>query len=1379
MQLFISKHAYYSEHKLNKLQEQFLAKLKEFTVASLNVFIKEAYCFYSEDKPISNIDYVSKLLNNSTLCIRQDIYELSGDNHFFITPRLGTRSSWSSKATELMQLAGLTEVTRVERIKLFYWQLSNDSLGEINLSELKTSVVKAIKDFRLLYDILLEDILLDYDDLYKLYDENGSIESQNQKSLECYSLLESDGYDKLNEINKKLGLALSDQELDYLITYCKQTKHELTDVELMMFAQANSEHCRHKIFNASWVINEKDQDKSLFAMIKNTHQNNPNNTIKAYKDNGAIINSFSAQKIWPNSNHHYRLNSVKSHTVIKVETHNHPTAISPFPGAATGSGGEIRDEAATGIGGQPKAGLVGFTVSNLNIDDNKWEVHLPPPHGMQSALDIMLEAPIGAARFNNEFGRPNICGYFRDFCWQYDTNKYYGYHKPIMLAGGVGSINNDNTEKKVFGKDCLVVVLGGPALLIGLGGSAASSSTADLKNSKLDYASVQRENPEMQRRCQEVINNCWQDTNNPILSIHDVGAGGLSNAIPEIINDSACGAELEFDKIPTDDNTMSPMELWCNEAQERYVLVITSDSLNKFDQYCRRERCPYAVLGVTTQSEVSNKIIAKCNSNAIRPINLPLDVLFGNTPRTIKEINLDEVEQYYYELRARSRTTDNRFLPDINQNFIDFKFKLTEDCYKVLSHPTVASKQYLITIGDRSVGGLVARDQMVGPYQVPVSDCAVTLTDFVQLHGEAMAIGERTPLALINARAAARLAVGEAVTNILSADITKLSDIKLSANWMVASGEAVEDHALYESVKTIGMEFCPDLDIAIPVGKDSMSMRTKWHHDNTDYDVKSPLSLVISAFAPVNNVNKTLTPVLRDFPNSSLWVIDLSHSECMNKKDDYSNLDLLNGSIWSQVNQSFLLSNLSSSGKSDVGGDSSTVLSYFETIDIDSKIFKKFVNCILELKQKSLIHAYHDRSDGGLWTSLCEIAFANQTGIDIILESQGNQLSLNSVSLYNYMFNEALGCVVQIDNSDSVLVSSILSKYGILKYTCKIAETNMYKKINISQNGKELFSENLRDLFKTWSKTSSKIQSLRDNHEVVQNELIRIEDGNVYKLNLLYDYKIKPDEIEKLIDNNLSIKPKAAILREQGTNGHIEMAAALTRAGFDCIDIHMNDILFNKRNLKDCDFLAVCGGFSYGDVLGAGRGWAARILHNNFARTVFAEFFNRPDTLTLGVCNGCQMLAQLKEIIPGAENFPEFLGNLSEQFEARLTAVKIIKSNSVLLSGMEESILPVVISHGEGRVHYEKNINNITDNIVSMQFVDNDQQIAKKYPANPNGSINAITGLCSTDGRVTIMMPHPERVFRSAQLSWCPPEWLETDDSPWMRMFYNARVWFN
>lgn len=1312
MDLYVSTKLSLSDFKISKICAALEQHLK---ITLVNFKIVDCYLIKSTS---AHDALLFTLLGTSTLFNQE-----AAADCFFIGPRIGVKSSWSSKTTDLVQSVGYSTIAQVEKIKLISWDNTKTHKQYEDTESLKTRIIETIHSqadtFKMAFDPLLESVYSDIADIQVIPNAE-----RKQALVKCYDLSGIDGYQKLESLNQAMGLSLSEQELDYLVTFSTETKHIFTDAELMMFAQANSEHCRHKVFNATWIIDEIAQNKTLFGMIKNTHINNPINTVKAYKDNGAIINGFMTNKIWPDNHSQYQTHHEYSHIVIKVETHNHPTAIAPFPGAATGSGGEIRDEGATGRGAQPKASLTGFSVSDLNIPNHakKWEINLPPPYGTQSAFNIMQDGPLGAARYNNEFGRPNICGYFRSFL--YKTNDhYYGYHKPIMLSGGLGSIRSKYTEKLKFNTDCLVIVLGGPAILIGLGGGAISSRAADLHNNKLDYASVQRENPEMQRRCQEVINHCWRSDSNPILSIHDVGAGGLSNAIPEIVYESLCGATLDLAKIPCDELTMSPMELWCNEAQERYVLIVNQESLSMFEDFCRRENCPYAVLGKTTAGDL---ILRHDEQNVVKPIDLPLEILFGNAPKVIKKIQSSSISQ----TNSVSNAVAIYNLLELSSAFKD-----------VLAHPTVASKQYLITIGDRSVGGLVARDQMVGKYQVPVADCGVTLSDFVNLHGEAMAIGERTPLAILNHKAAARLAVAEAICNILSADITKLEDIKLSANWMVASGDNQEDWKLYESVKAIGEDFCPKLGLSIPVGKDSMSMKTKWqqtvNENNSVVEVKAPVSLIISAFAPVNNVKNTITPELKINYETELWLIEPSR-----------NSNNLSGSIFSQVMSKFIVDNS-------------------ETIDIEPEEFKAFIISIFELKKQNLLLAYHDRSDGGLWTALVEMSFAGQVGLNLNVDIVDNS------SIYKFLFNEAIGVVVQIKAEDTYKAKfkEILDRYNLLSSSRCVATLNASNKININLHEQELHSFDLKDLQKIWCETSYQMQRLRDNPQTADEELLSI-NNNTTMLNVDFDY-----ENCKIFNINHNIKPKAAILREQGTNGHVEMAAALMRAGFDCVDVHMNDVVYLGKTLQEFKFLAVCGGFSYGDVLGAGVGWASRILYNDAVKSVFFDYFNRLDTLTLGVCNGCQMLSKLKALIPGSDSWPEFLVNTSEQFEARLSLVKINQSKSLLLKNLENSILPAVVSHGEGRVSFANcnDFNGLKDyQQISMQFVNESRVATELYPANPNGSPQGITGLCSTDGRVTIMMPHPERIFRTAQLSWCPEQWLEYEDSPWMQMFYSA-----
>ena len=1097
-----------------------------------------------------------------------------------------------------------------------------------------------------------------------------------------------------------------------------------TDVELMMFAQANSEHCRHKIFNADWVVDGDKKDLSLFAMIKNTSKCAPQGLLSIYKDNAAVITGSKAGRFFPNNEREYSYFEEQCHIAIKVETHNHPTAISPFPGAATGSGGEIRDEGAVGRGAKPKVGLTGFSVSNLRLPNAQrpWETDHGKPAHIASALDIMIEAPIGAAAFNNEFGRPNICGYFRTYeetVADPKGNSLRGYHKPIMLAGGLGNIRREDVEKNNIPSGTQIVVLGGPGMLIGLGGGAASSMASGQSSEHLDFASVQRGNPEMERRCQEVIDRCWQMGDaNPITSIHDVGAGGLSNAIPELINDSGCGGRFELRMIPSADNGMSPLALWCNESQERYVLAISADQIDTFQAICERERCPYEVVGEALQEEPARLVLGDgCFDNT--PIDIPMDVLFGKPPKMLREV------------RHHSFQKEEFNLENIN----------TKDAaQRVLRLPTVASKGFLITIGDRSVTGLVARDQMVGPWQVPVADVAVSTTSFDVVTGEAMAIGERTPIALLHHAASARMAVGEALTNIAAASIDSISDIKLSANWMAAIGYEGEDAGLFDAVKAVGLELCPQLGIAIPVGKDSMSMQTLWQDGTQKKQMAAPLSLIISAFSPVIDCRKTLTPQLRT---------DLGHDAT-----DLILIDL-------------------GKGHNRLGGSALTQV--YKKIghhppDLDDPLaMKSFFSVIQSLNQKGLLLAYHDRSDGGLFACVCEMAFAAHTGVTIELDDLGEDYKAA-------LFTEELGAVVQVQHCDTDEVLSWLHDAGLGKHSFVIGQPNDSDRIVFNFAQHTVLAESRIELQRIWCETSWHMQALRDNPKCAQQEYDLVLDRTDPGLNVQLTFDIEENVSAPYL--NKRQRPKMAILREQGVNGHVEMAAAFDRAGFACVDVHMSDVINGSVRLKDFKGLVACGGFSYGDVLSAGGGWAKSILFNNQTRDEFESFFDREDSFGLGICNGCQMLSVLKELIPGAEKWPRFIRNSSEQFEARLSLVEVLATPSIFFSGMEGSRLPVVIAHGEGRAkynEYESAEDLLEEKIVALRFVNNHGLVTEKYPANPNGSPLGVTGLTNKDGRFTIMMPHPERVFRTVQHSWHPQEWGE--HSPWIRMFRNARLW--
>ena len=1194
-----------------------------------------------------------------------------------VTPRPGTITPWSSKATDIAHICGLTSVERVERGIL--WQFE----GDVTSKDL-------ISIYPLLHDRMTETVLTTVEQAESLFIH------QAARPLNHVDIL-GQGKHALVEANQTQGLALSPDEIDYLVENFTALQRNPTDAELMMFAQANSEHCRHKIFNADWVIDGQAQDTSLFQMIRHTHQQYPGQVISAYHDNSAVITGFENPRFMADpQNHHYVYHSEKTAILMKVETHNHPTAISPFPGAATGSGGEIRDEGATGRGSKPKAGLTGFSVSNLNIPDftQPWEIPYGTPQRMATALQIMLEGPIGASRFNNEFGRPALCGYFRVFEQTIDGRRR-GYHKPIMIAGGVGNMSPDHVDKSTIPAGSALIVLGGPAMLIGLGGGAASSMSAGQSSEELDFASVQRGNPEMQRRCQEVIDACWRlGEHNPILSIHDVGAGGLSNALPELVNDSGRGAKLDLHQVPTADPSLSPMELWCNEAQERYVLAIAQEHLAQFQQFCERERCPYAIVGEATAEQ---QLQLWQQAHAV--IDMPLSVLLGKPPKMLRQVETKPIS-----LKI------NTFLDQLD---------LKSAIFKVLRHPSVADKTFLITIGDRSITGFVVRDQMVGPWQIPVADCSVTASGFTGQTGEAMAMGERTPLAVVNAPAAGRMAIGEAITNIAAAHIDNLSDIVLSANWMAACGQPGEDAALFETVKAVGLELCPQLGIAIPVGKDSLSMHTQWE----DKAVTAPLSLIISAFARVTDIKRSLTPQLQG-EDSVLLYLDLGKNR-------------LGGSILEQVHDEFS--------------------AHVPDVDDPQKLIF-FFNNIQKLNQQGKILAYHDRSDGGLFVTLCEMVFASHCGLDIYCPD--NQ------SLWSVLFNEELGAVIEVAKADVDVVKAQLSDIPVHE----IATINDTDTLAIYQQNQCVLVLPRHELQRAWSETTYHMQTLRDNPDCAQQEFDRLLDDP--GLHVQCTFELHAPAISKN-------RPKFAILREQGVNGQVEMAAAFDKAGFDCMDVHMTDILTRRVSLKDFQGFVACGGFSYGDVLGAGSGWAKSILYNSSAFDEFSAFFARKDTFALGVCNGCQMMAQLHELIPGAEHWPQFVTNKSEQFEARLVMTEVLASSSIFLNNMAGSHLPLVVAHGEGQVKFANSSSQQAveqQGLIALRYVDNNGQATERYPANPNGSPNGMTGLTTPDGRFTIMMPHPERVFLSQQFSWLPKSWTH-HESPWMQLFYNARQW--
>ncbi|MTI14278.1 phosphoribosylformylglycinamidine synthase [Sansalvadorimonas verongulae] len=1225
---------------------------------------------------------------------------------FLVTPRPGTISPWSSKATDIAHNCGLSAIHRLER-----------GIAYIIDSTSPLTPDDVIKIEAFLHDRMTEVVLSSPEDAKALFTEAEPVPLARVAVL-------AEGRTALEEANQSLGLALADDEIDYLLENFRKLERDPSDVELMMFAQANSEHCRHKIFNASWDIDGEAQEKSLFAMIRNTYQMNSEGVLSAYKDNASVIKGWKSGRFFPNpESRSYGYTEEDIHILMKVETHNHPTAIAPWPGASTGSGGEIRDEGATGRGGKPKAGLTGFSVSNLNIPgfQQPWEHGYGKPDRIVSALDIMIEGPLGGASFNNEFGRPALCGYFRTF--EEESNgpagrEMRGYHKPIMIAGGLGNIREQHIEKGEYPAGSKLIVLGGPAMQIGLGGGAASSMASSTGQEDLDFASVQRENPEMERRCQEVIDQCWQlGEKNPMLFIHDVGAGGLSNALPELISDGGRGGQFELRKVLNDEPGMSPLALWCNESQERYVLAVAPQDLATFEAICARERCPYAVVGEATEE---SHLLVNDEHFDNQPVDMPLDVLLGKPPRMHRSVERKSFEIEPFEVSS---------------------INLDEAAERVLKLPAVASKSFLITIGDRTITGQVNRDQMVGPWQVPVADCAVTTSGFNATTGEAMSMGERTPVALLDAPASGRMAVGEALTNIASARINKLSEVRLSANWMAAAGHPGEDERLYDTVKAVGMELCPELGITIPVGKDSMSMRTTWKDGGEDKAVTAPLSLVISAFAPVADVRLGVTPQLRtDKGDTDLLLIDLGRGK-----------NRLGGSAVAQVYR-------------ELGA---------EPADLDEpQDMKAFFQGVQHLLSEEKILAYHDRSDGGLFTTLMEMAFAGHTGIRVALD----KLAGNKGELAAALFNEELGAVIQVRKQDKGTVKDCLASFGLSGCVHTIGELAVGQKVSFTFKGKPVLKGNRIRYQRMWSETSYQIQKLRDNAECAQHEFDNLLDDKDPGLHASISWNPEKDIAAPFIATG--VRPRIAILREQGVNGHVEMAAAFDRAGFEAVDVHMSDLISGNRELGDFRGLVACGGFSYGDVLGAGGGWAKSILFHDRVREGFAGFFDRRDTFALGVCNGCQMLSTIHELIPGTEHWPRFVRNRSEQFEARVAMVEVQKSASIFLQGMEKARMPIAVAHGEGLAEFAHDSDPAALTAagqVALRYVDNHGRTTERYPFNPNGSVDGITGLTSRDGRVTIMMPHPERVFRTVQNSWHPDEWQ--DDAPWMRMFRNARVW--
>jgi phosphoribosylformylglycinamidine synthase len=1246
-----------------------------------------------------------------------------------VVPRLGTISPWSSKATDIAHQCGFDKVVRIERGTAYTLALKNVLDDRQYAAALP-----------LLHDRMTESVLPTLDAAKALFQHYAP------QPLTSVDVL-AGGRAALERANGELGLALSDDEIDYLVDNFRRIERNPTDVELMMFAQANSEHCRHKIFNADWVIDARPMGKTLFGMIRETHTAHPDGTVVAYADNASVIEGASVDRLYPDADGQWRHHREDTHILAKVETHNHPTAISPFPGAATGAGGEIRDEGATGRGSRPKAGLTGFSVSNLCIPDfpQPWEKPYGRPERIASALEIMIDGPIGGAAFNNEFGRPNLAGYFRSF-EQEVMGEVRGYHKPIMIAGGIGNIQAQQAHKVAFAPGTLLIQLGGPGMLIGLGGGAASSMATGANTAELDFASVQRGNPEIQRRCQEVIDRCWQQGEaNPILSIHDVGAGGLSNAMPELADSAGLGARLELREVHIEEPGMSPREIWSNESQERYVLAIAPERLEDFRAICARERCPFAVLGEAT---ADGHLTVTDRHFGNKPVDMEMQVLLGKPPKMTRNVSRRAVH-----------------VPPFDVTDTD----LREACLRVLRLPAVASKSFLITIGDRSVGGLTARDQMVGPWQVPVADVAVTAMSFNGYRGEAFAIGERTPVACLDAPASGRLAVGEAITNIAAADIEALGQVKLSANWMAAAGHRGEDAKLYDTVAAVS-EFCQQAGLAIPVGKDSLSMKTTWREapaitgdgmappdaDGTvEKAVIAPLSLVVTAFAPVADIRRTLTPQLHleHGLETELVLIDLGNGR-----------NRLGGSALAQVYGS-------------VGEHAP---------DVDAEALARFFALIQRFRREGLLLAYHDRSDGGLFATLCEMAFASHCGLSVMLDTVCYDPYMNDVDgldkvpdtikgrlddrLFAGLFAEELGAVIQIRREDRARVTAPLAEAGLAYHF--VGEPNDKDEIRLWRNAKLVFSTTRTELLQTWSETGHHIARLRDDADCAGEEFAALADAADPGLSVSLTFEPDEDIVAPLVATGA--RPKIAVLREQGVNSHNEMAAAFERAGFAPFDVHMSDLQAGRHRLADFHGLAACGGFSYGDVLGAGQGWAKSILFNAALREQFEAFFARGDTFALGVCNGCQMMAQLAQIIPGAQHWPTFQRNRSEQFEARFVMVEVMDSPSILLAGMAGSRMPIVVSHGEGRAVFRDEADRAAA-FGALRYLDNHGRVAQTYPFNPNGSPDGLTGFTTADGRFTIMMPHPERTFRTSQMSWHPAHLGE--DSPWLRMFRNARRW--
>jgi len=1246
-------------------------------------------------------DTLQKILTYGPKMAEETPAEKQKTELFLVIPRPGTISPWSSRATDIAHHCGLKSVQRLERGVAYYAATADGS----PLTEAEKLALKP-----LIHDRMTEAVFGSLDDAERLYHK------ADPAPLTSVDIL-AGGKAALERANSEMGLALSPDEIDYLLENFTRIGRNPTDVELTMFAQANSEHCRHKIFNADWIIDGVPQAQSLFGIIRNTHKLNPGKTVVAYSDNASVVAGENTIRFHPQADGSYGYIEEDMHFLMKVETHNHPTAISPFAGAATGAGGEIRDEGATGSGSKPKAGLTGFSVSNLNIPgfQQPWEQDFgKQPYGkpgrIASALQIMVDGPLGGAAYNNEFGRPNIAGYFRTLEIE-SAGEMRGYHKPIMLAGGVGNISARHSKKNPIPAGACLIQLGGPAMLIGLGGGAASSMDTGSNAENLDFDSVQRGNPELQRRAQEVIDRCWQlGDNNPILSIHDVGAGGISNAFPELVNDAGVGAVFQLRDVHNEEPGMAPRELWSNEAQERYVMAVARTDLPRFAEICERERCPFAVVGEATEEK---HLTVEDSYFGNKPVDMDLAVLLGKPPKMTRDVR--------HMVRQ---------LPAFDPSSVDLK----DAAQRVLRLPGVADKTFLITIGDRTVSGLVARDQMVGPWQIPVADVAVTLAGHETYRGEAFAIGEKAPLALIDAPASGRMAIGEAITNIAASYIHDLSELKLSANWMAPAGHPGEDAALYATVQSVGMDLCPLLGISIPVGKDSMSMKTVWEDAGQKKSVTAPISLVVTAFAATPDARKTLTPQLRtDLGATRLMLVDLGLGK-----------NRLGGSALAQVY-----------GQTD---------NIVPDVD-DATTLKEFFGAVQQLNKADKLLAYHDRSDGGLFVTLAEMAFAGHCGIEIALDSFHD----NTAAV---LFNEELGAVLQVRAADVDVVRAAFMALG--SHVHDLGSVRDDDQVQFTLNGISVLQDSRITLQRMWSETTYRMQSLRDNPECAQQEYDRILDQDDPGRHAYLSYDIQNNIAAPYIASG--IRPKMAILREQGVNGQVEMAAAFDRAGFQAFDVHMSDIISGRVSLRDFAGFVACGGFSYGDVLGAGEGWAKSILFNPRARDEFSVFFQRSDSFALGVCNGCQMMSNLHHIIPGAAQWPHFVRNKSEQFEARFAMVEILESPSLFFAGMAGSRMPIAVAHGEGYAEFSSPAavhSVLADRLVNMRFVDNTGEPTEIYPYNPNGSPQGITGLTTKDGRFSIMMPHPERVVRSVQMSWHPDGWGE--DSPWLRMFRNAR----